>query len=73
MPLLAPGASGLWVEGAVFVWCGLERNLLLSGVRRLNQKILESPQRSIPFPWGFRWKLVTEMDCLRREPHPPSR
>lgn len=55
----------------VFVWCGLERNLLLSGMRRLNQKILESPQRSFLFPRGFRWKLVTEMDCLRREPHPP--
>lgn len=56
----------------VFVCYGLERNFLLSGVRRLNQKILESPQRSISFPPGFRWTLVTEKGCLRWKSHPPS-
>lgn len=38
----------------VFVWCGLERGLLLRGKKTADQKTLESPQRSIQLPQGFR-------------------
>lgn len=67
---LAPESSGMWVEEAergLLVWCGLER-----GKKTVNQKSLESPQRSTQFLQSFRWKPVTEMDCLRRRSCLPS-
>lgn len=44
----------------------------LRGEKTLNQKVLESPQKSTQFCQGFRWKPVMEKDCLRQKSHLPS-
>ena len=58
------GGSG---DTSAFIWCGLEwgASSLRHG-KTVNRKSLESPSGKHPVLQGFRWKLVTEKDCVRR-------
>lgn len=63
----ALGCGGGSGDTSAFICCGLEWGA--SSLRRgktVNRKSLESPLGKHPVLQGFRWKLVTEKDCVRR-------
>lgn len=63
----ALGCGGGSGDTSAFICCGLEWGA--SSLRRgktVNRKSLESPLGRHPVLQGFRWKLVTEKDCVRQ-------